>query len=79
MRSIDAVTIESSVQRRIRAFIKGVFIGAVWCACVAFMVWLVSGRIDMFNLFFFGIGLLLSHGVWMMLYARSSEGHPKEK
>ncbi|MCF2712050.1 hypothetical protein [Schaalia hyovaginalis] len=79
MRSIDAVTIESSVQRRIRAFIKGVFIGAVWCACVAFMVWLVSGRIDMFNLFFFGIGLLLSHGVWMMLYARSSEGNPKEK
>lgn len=79
MRSIDAVTIESSVQRRIRAFIKGVFIGAVWCACVAFMVWLVSGRIDMFNLFFFGIGLLLSHGVWMMLHARSSEGRPKEK
>lgn len=71
--------IEGSFQRRIRAFIKGVFIGAVWCACVAFMVWLVSGRIDMFNLFFFGIGLLLSHGVWMMLYARSSEGHPKEK
>lgn len=33
----------------------------------------------MFNLFFFGIGLLLSHGVWMMLYARSSEGNPKEK
>lgn len=33
----------------------------------------------MFNLFFFGIGLLLSHGVWMMLYARSSEGRPKEK
>lgn len=79
VRIVDMAAIEGSFQRRIRAFIKGVFIGAVWCACVAFMVWLVSGRIDMFNLFFFGIGLLLSHGVWMMLYARASEGPPKEK
>lgn len=46
----------------LRAFIKGMVLSALLCAAIAVVFWLIVGRIDTFNLVFFGIGVPLLSG-----------------
>lgn len=56
-----------------RAFIRGSLIGAACCACIVIVMWCVTRRVEVFNVVFFGTGLIVSNGLQAMNMRRSEE------